>query len=219
MMNSLPVVSMDEVRAVPIFSWDIADLYLSIRSFNRMKRELFFRRQSSAYETYNVEDNTFVAELIELAEDRVARAPDIGKKSLMEIKQALASHGLRLGVEIKGKGEPEEFRAELQNLRLAREAKLPEIQQLSDPAKRCSSGAEWIAAASETVGRKALYEQAGKIEEPRLRDILLGRLRDEKITGKVLGERYDVSHQQIKNLETLAVLALRKIIRTTHFGM
>lgn len=68
----------------PIFVRPIDDLELTVRSANCLKAENIF----------------YIGDLIQRSEVELLKAPNLGKKSLTEIKQALASHDLSLGMRL-----------------------------------------------------------------------------------------------------------------------
>ena len=69
----------------PILVQSIDDLGLSGRSVNSLKAE----------------DIHYVGDLIQRAEQDLLRTPNLGKKSITEIKDALAQHGLSLGMRLE----------------------------------------------------------------------------------------------------------------------
>ena len=64
----------------------VDELELSVRSANGLKND-------------NI---TYIGDLIQKSEGEMLRTPNFGRKSLNEIKEVLASMGLRLGMEIPG---------------------------------------------------------------------------------------------------------------------
>ena len=68
----------------PILLRPIDDLELTVRSANCLKAENIF----------------YIGDLIQRSEVELLKAPNLGKKSLTEIKQALASHDLSLGMRL-----------------------------------------------------------------------------------------------------------------------
>ncbi|MFN2308178.1 MAG: DNA-directed RNA polymerase subunit alpha [Gammaproteobacteria bacterium] len=76
-----------ESRAVdidPILLRPVDDLELTVRSANCLKAENIY----------------FIGDLIQRTEVELLKAPNLGKKSLTEIKDVLASHGLSLGMRL-----------------------------------------------------------------------------------------------------------------------
>lgn len=63
----------------------IDDLELTVRSANALKSENIFT----------------VADLVRLTEEELMNLPNLGKKSLVEVKEALISHGYQLGMDVK----------------------------------------------------------------------------------------------------------------------
>lgn len=70
----------------PIFLQPVEDLDLTVRSANCLKGENIF----------------LIGDLVRCNEGRLLQAPNLGKKSLNEIKDILASRGLSLGMHIEG---------------------------------------------------------------------------------------------------------------------
>lgn len=68
----------------PILLRPIEDLELTVRSTNCLKAENIF----------------FVGDLIQRSENELLKTPNLGKKSLTEIKNVLASHALSLGMHL-----------------------------------------------------------------------------------------------------------------------
>jgi DNA-directed RNA polymerase subunit alpha len=68
----------------PILLRPIEDLELTVRSTNCLKAENIF----------------FVGDLIQRSENELLKTPNLGKKSLTEIKNVLASHALSLGMRL-----------------------------------------------------------------------------------------------------------------------
>jgi len=69
----------------PILLRPIEDLELTVRSTNCLKAENIY----------------FVGDLIQRSENELLKTPNLGKKSLTEIKSVLASHGLSLGMRLE----------------------------------------------------------------------------------------------------------------------
>jgi DNA-directed RNA polymerase subunit alpha len=70
----------------PIFYRPVDDLELTVRSANCLKAENIF----------------FIGDLVQRTEADLLKTPNLGKKSLTEIKNVLAVHGLALGTKIDG---------------------------------------------------------------------------------------------------------------------
>lgn len=74
-----------EQQAVnPIFTRPVDDLELTVRSANCLKAESIF----------------YIGDLVQRSENDLLKTPNLGKKSLTEIKNVLASHGLALGTHL-----------------------------------------------------------------------------------------------------------------------
>jgi len=74
----------------PIFHRPVDDLELTVRSANCLKAENIF----------------FIGDLVQRTEADLLKTPNLGKKSLTEIKNVLAAHGLGLGIKIDGWKSP-----------------------------------------------------------------------------------------------------------------
>lgn len=70
----------------PIYYRPVDDLELTVRSANCLKAENIF----------------FIGDLVQRSEADLLKTPNLGKKSLTEIKNVLAAHGLGLGTKIDG---------------------------------------------------------------------------------------------------------------------
>jgi len=70
----------------PIYYRPVDDLELTVRSANCLKAENIF----------------FIGDLVQRTEADLLKTPNLGKKSLTEIKNVLAAHGLGLGIKIDG---------------------------------------------------------------------------------------------------------------------
>lgn len=70
----------------PIYYRPVDDLELTVRSANCLKAENIF----------------FIGDLVQRTEADLLKTPNLGKKSLTEIKNVLAAHGLGLGTKIDG---------------------------------------------------------------------------------------------------------------------
>jgi len=88
-LQSAPLVqekSLREDAVNPIFQRPVDDLELTVRSANCLKAENIF----------------FIGDLVQRTEADLLKTPNLGKKSLTEIKNVLAAHGLALGTKIDG---------------------------------------------------------------------------------------------------------------------
>jgi DNA-directed RNA polymerase subunit alpha len=70
----------------PIYYRPVDDLELTVRSANCLKAENIF----------------FIGDLVQRTEADLLKTPNLGKKSLTEIKNVLAAHSLALGIKIDG---------------------------------------------------------------------------------------------------------------------
>lgn len=70
----------------PIYYRPVDDLELTVRSANCLKAENIF----------------FIGDLVQRTESDLLKTPNLGKKSLTEIKNVLSAHGLGLGIKIDG---------------------------------------------------------------------------------------------------------------------
>lgn len=92
-LQSAPMVqekSSREDAINPIFHRPVDDLELTVRSANCLKAENIF----------------FIGDLVQRTESDLLKTPNLGKKSLTEIKNVLAAHGLALGTKIDGWRSP-----------------------------------------------------------------------------------------------------------------
>lgn len=80
----------DEDSVNPIFFRPVDDLELTVRSANCLKAENIF----------------YIGDLVQRAESDLLKTPNLGKKSLTEIKNVLAAHGLGLGTKIENWRSP-----------------------------------------------------------------------------------------------------------------
>lgn len=74
----------------PIYQRPVDDLELTVRSANCLKAENIF----------------FIGDLVQRTEADLLKTPNLGKKSLTEIKNVLAAHSLALGTKIEGWRSP-----------------------------------------------------------------------------------------------------------------
>lgn len=75
----------DEAEIDPVLLRPVDDLELTVRSANCLKAENIY----------------YIGDLIQRTEVELLKTPNLGKKSLTEIKDVLASHGLSLGVRLE----------------------------------------------------------------------------------------------------------------------
>jgi len=85
-LKSSPVAKdLNDQQAVnPIYTRPVDDLELTVRSANCLKAESIY----------------FIGDLVLRTENDLLKTPNLGKKSLTEIKNVLASHGLSLGMHL-----------------------------------------------------------------------------------------------------------------------
>ena len=69
----------------PIYHRPVDDLELTVRSANCLKAESIF----------------YIGDLVQRTENDLLKTPNLGKKSLTEIKNVLLSHGLSLGTRLE----------------------------------------------------------------------------------------------------------------------
>ncbi len=74
-----------EIEFEPVFLQPVDDLELTVRSANCLKAENIF----------------YIGDLVQRAESALLKTPNLGKKSLQEIKDVLAQRGLSLGMKLK----------------------------------------------------------------------------------------------------------------------
>ena len=70
----------------PILLRPVDELELTVRSANCLKAENIF----------------YIGDLIQRTENELLKTPNLGRKSLNEIKEVLASRGLTLGMKLEG---------------------------------------------------------------------------------------------------------------------
>ncbi|MCP5141491.1 MAG: DNA-directed RNA polymerase subunit alpha [Chromatiales bacterium] len=75
----------EHVEIDPILLRPVDDLELTVRSANCLKAESIY----------------YIGDLIQRTETELLKTPNLGKKSLTEIKDVLASHGLSLGMKLE----------------------------------------------------------------------------------------------------------------------
>jgi DNA-directed RNA polymerase subunit alpha len=78
-------ISMPEPNINPLLLRPVDDLELTVRSANCLKAENIF----------------FIGDLVQRTENELLKTPNLGKKSLTEIKDVLASHQLSLGMKLE----------------------------------------------------------------------------------------------------------------------
>jgi DNA-directed RNA polymerase subunit alpha len=78
-------VATAETEIDPLLLRPVDDLELTVRSANCLKAENIF----------------YIGDLIQRTESELLKTPNLGKKSLTEIKDVLASHGLSLGMKLE----------------------------------------------------------------------------------------------------------------------
>ena len=85
-LKSSPVSkdSADQQSVNPIFLRPVDDLELTVRSANCLKAESIY----------------FIGDLVQRSENDLLKTPNLGKKSLTEIKNVLATHNLSLGMRL-----------------------------------------------------------------------------------------------------------------------
>ena len=76
---------MAEAEIDPILMRPVDDLELTVRSANCLKAENIY----------------YIGDLIQRTEVELLKTPNLGKKSLTEIKDVLGSHGLSLGMRLE----------------------------------------------------------------------------------------------------------------------
>jgi len=82
--DTAPVVVEQEDEIDPILLRPVDDLELTVRSANCLKAENIY----------------YIGDLIQRTEVELLKTPNLGKKSLTEIKDVLASRGLSLGMRL-----------------------------------------------------------------------------------------------------------------------
>jgi DNA-directed RNA polymerase subunit alpha len=84
--SSFITKEISEQQAInPIYLRPVDDLELTVRSANCLKAESIF----------------YIGDLVQRTENDLLKTPNLGKKSLTEIKNVLASHGLALGTRLE----------------------------------------------------------------------------------------------------------------------
>jgi DNA-directed RNA polymerase subunit alpha len=90
-------VAMPEPNINPLLLRPVDDLELTVRSANCLKAENIF----------------YIGDLVQRTENELLKTPNLGKKSLTEIKDVLASHQLSLGMKLEN-WPPASLRAKVQ---------------------------------------------------------------------------------------------------------
>lgn len=88
--SQLPTKEESEEPFDPVLKRSVDDLELTVRAANCLKAE-------------NI---CYIGDLVQRTENDLLKTPNLGKKSLTEIKQVLASHELSLGMEVEGWESP-----------------------------------------------------------------------------------------------------------------
>ncbi|HUK05796.1 MAG TPA: DNA-directed RNA polymerase subunit alpha [Burkholderiales bacterium] len=83
--TSLPAEEKKQVAVDPILLRPVDDLELTVRSANCLKAENIY----------------YIGDLIQRTETELLKTPNLGRKSLNEIKEVLASRGLTLGMKLE----------------------------------------------------------------------------------------------------------------------
>lgn len=86
----------EEESVDPMLLRLVDDLELTVRSANCLKAEHIY----------------YIGDLVQRTENELLKTPNLGKKSLTEIKTVLASHGLSLGMELENWVSPEDKNAQ-----------------------------------------------------------------------------------------------------------
>lgn len=75
-----------QMKVDPIYLLPVDDLELTVRSANCLKAENIF----------------LIGDLVQRSENQLLKTPNLGRKSLTEIKEVLANRGLTLGMKLEG---------------------------------------------------------------------------------------------------------------------
>ena len=75
----------EEVKVDPILLQSVDDLELTVRSANCLKAENIY----------------YIGDLVQRSESELLKTPNLGKKSLNEIKDVLSARGLSLGMKLQ----------------------------------------------------------------------------------------------------------------------
>lgn len=84
--NYIPEPTEDDTTVNPMLSRHVDDLELTVRAANCLKAE-------------NID---YIGDLVQRTEADLLKTPNLGRKSLTEIKSVLAEHGLALGMQLDG---------------------------------------------------------------------------------------------------------------------
>jgi DNA-directed RNA polymerase subunit alpha len=83
--TDVKAIGVKEVEFEPVFLQPVDDLELTVRSANCLKAENIF----------------YIGDLVQRTEGALLKTPNLGKKSLQEIKDVLAQRGLSLGMKLE----------------------------------------------------------------------------------------------------------------------
>ncbi|MBK8523452.1 MAG: DNA-directed RNA polymerase subunit alpha [Betaproteobacteria bacterium] len=83
--TSVPVEQQKSIQVDPILLRPVDDLELTVRSANCLKAENIY----------------YIGDLIQRTENELLKTPNLGRKSLNEIKEVLAARGLTLGMKLE----------------------------------------------------------------------------------------------------------------------
>jgi DNA-directed RNA polymerase subunit alpha len=83
--TDVKAIGVKEVEFEPVFLQPVDDLELTVRSANCLKAENIF----------------YIGDLVQRTESALLKTPNLGKKSLQEIKDVLAQRGLSLGMKLE----------------------------------------------------------------------------------------------------------------------
>ncbi len=83
--TAMPTETPKSPQVDPILLRPVDDLELTVRSANCLKAENIY----------------YIGDLIQRTEVELLKTPNLGKKSLTEIKDVLASHGLSMGMRLE----------------------------------------------------------------------------------------------------------------------
>ena len=83
--TALPIEHQKTVQVDPLLLRPVDDLELTVRSANCLKAENIY----------------YIGDLIQRTENELLKTPNLGRKSLNEIKEVLAARGLTLGMKLE----------------------------------------------------------------------------------------------------------------------
>ncbi len=83
--TALPIEHQTTVQVDPLLLRPVDDLELTVRSANCLKAENIY----------------YIGDLIQRTENELLKTPNLGRKSLNEIKEVLAARGLTLGIKLE----------------------------------------------------------------------------------------------------------------------